>query len=377
MMVPDLPLIFGWTLAFLGSSHFIARAGGVSDRAQESDWVDLLMIGAGVAITILSKYSGVLVAGSAGLSILLCMPGLPALRGTRDARRKWTACLVIIGASCLAAIPLLIWNAHHQWASILYQIRDRHEGGSLSLSRYLRFWVIELFVAGPLLLFFSVTSLGGVFKRKDPVLFYCWIWALPALLIYCTQPLWADFKPHWALIGWWPLMLALAYFYGKGEWKKTARLQRGYGLTLALLVLLACHVPMGKGFDPRLNVTNDLVGWNLLEPYMRSIAGNSDLQMPVVASRYQTAGQAYFALGPAAKVTLLPRDIKERDEWMDLSVVDGRGALQKPILFVTDIRYDAAPEFQGASCLKLKRLEAYRGGSLAKWIDVWRCEPRA
>jgi 4-amino-4-deoxy-L-arabinose transferase-like glycosyltransferase len=364
MMVPDLPLIFGWMLAFLGCFNLIQR-----DRL---DHQNALMLGAGVAIAILSKYSGVLVAGSAGLSFLLL---------SRNARTRWGGCLIVILAAVLAAAPLLIWNAHHQWASILYQIRDRHEGASISFSRYLRFWLIEAFAAGPALLLFS--ALG--FSRKKPVLVYAWIWAAPALLIYCTQPLWADFKPHWALIGWWPIMLALAWSYGRGEWARLARIQRAYGLTLVFFVLLACHVPIGNwilsaahpgGFDPRLDVTNDLVGWDLLAPYLRSLPGNERLEIPVVASRYQTAGQASFSLGPDASVTLLPRDIKEHDEWPDLDVLDERGALKKPILFVTDIRYDAQPELSGADCVALRRLEFFRGGSLAKWVGVWRCTPR-
>ncbi|MDR3608865.1 MAG: glycosyltransferase family 39 protein [Oligoflexia bacterium] len=372
MMVPDLPLIFGWMLAFSGCWGFITE-----ENPSASDY---LLLALGVVFAILSKYSGVLVAGSAGLSILLWARGSSA---------KVRGCAVIFLSAALASLPLLIWNAHHQWASILYQIRDRHAGSALSFSRYLRFWVIEAVAAGPALLFFSFASFSKLFRKRELVFSYLWVWALPALLIYCVQPLWSDFKPHWALIGWWPLMLALGWSYGRGKWQRLARLQRGYGLALGVFVVLACHIPVGnwalasfqgKGQDPRLDVTNDLTAWNLLEPYLRSLPGNSDLRVPVVGSRYQTAGQAFFALGPESSVTLIPREIKERDEWPDLGILadesSGRGVLKKSIFFVTDIRYDAPPEFADASCVKIQRLEALRGGILAKWVEVWRCDPR-
>jgi 4-amino-4-deoxy-L-arabinose transferase-like glycosyltransferase len=375
MMVPDLPLLLGWMLMFVG-------AWGVLNADSKPRARDLASLGFGAALALLSKYSAVLAAGSAGLSLLFW---------ARSSRARYWGCAVVIAGACAASVPIVIWNSHHEWASILYQIRDRHEGGSLSFTRYLRFWLIELFAAGPMLLLFAAVSGPRAWREGRQglsVFSYCWLWAFPAVLVFCSQPLWADFKPHWALIGWWPLMLALAWAYGQGEWKRVARAQRAYGLTLGAFVIFACHVPVGNwalaalrgpGFDPKLDVTNDLVGWDRLESYLRQLPGNGDLSMPVVGSRYQTAGQADFALGPDAHVTMLPREVKDRDEWASLDVSRGEGpdwpALTRPVLFVADIRYDAPPVFPGARCSLLPRLEARRAGYVVKWIEVWRCEP--
>ena len=57
--------------------------------------------------------------------------------------------------SALAAIPILIWNAGHEWASILYQIRDRHGDLNLSWVRYGRFWLVEILCLGVALFWFS------------------------------------------------------------------------------------------------------------------------------------------------------------------------------------------------------------------------------
>jgi hypothetical protein len=172
--------------------------------------------------------------------------------------------------------------------------------------------------------------------------------------------------------------LALAWAACMGEaphFSRAVRFQLAYGWSLGLIVLVACHFPIGGYFthDPRMDVTNDLYGWNLL----RSKLGDADL--PVVASHYQTASQAYFALGPGARVTLLPRDLKARDEWPSLEVSANEGPawpkLTHPVLFVRDNRYSALPEYPQAHCLLFRRVDESRRGFPAKWIEAWKCEP--
>lgn len=379
MMVPDLPLLAGWTLACLSCWEWLF--GG------ETGWPGP-GLALGTCLAVISKYSGILVEASAvGAILLWARPG-----------RKASGLGWVVFGGLVGALPPLWWNAHHQWASILYQIRDRQEGADFSLIRYLRFWLIEAVAAGPFLLAFTFATLPRALRRgvrgtEDAkelrVLRYAWLWAAPAALVFCLQPLWADFKPHWALIVWWPMALALAWCLAVANKARGFAIpQIFYGLGLSALVLLSCHFPAGDyaldafagpRADPKLDVTNDLYGWSGLGAFLRSQPGNAELSMPVIGSRYQTAAQAYFSLGPTARVTLLPRDLKARDEWPDLGVSRGQGPrwpeLVSPVFFVADNRYDEGPLFPGASCGKIGRLKERRGPLVAKWIDVWRCEP--
>ncbi len=377
MMVPDLPLLVGWMLAFTSCWKICF---GRESRAT-GPW-----LAAGIALSLLSKYSGVFVVASAVLGLLLW-----GKAAARNRALRWAVAGTVVGA-----LPPLLWNATHQWASILYQIRDRHDGASLSLTRYLRFWLIETFAVGPCLLAFAGVSLvramwpRGEMPMPLRVYRYTWLWAAPAALVFCTQPLWADFKPHWALVVWWPVALALAWrFAVTNRAAGFARPQMIYGLGLGVLVLLACQLPIGneilfrlsgRDADPKLDVTNDLYGWKDLPAFLRAQPGNADLSMPVIGSRYQTAAQAYFALGPGHRVTMLPRDLKARDEWPEFGVADGSGPdwprLRLPVFFVGDNRYDEGPGFLGASCGRVGRLRQERGPLVAKWIDVWRCETK-
>jgi hypothetical protein len=388
MMVPDVPLLLGWTCAFVATWRICADPEGSRTAGGEF----LLFAGCGLAM--LSKYSAVLLAPSIAAS-LWRWAGPPRRRGAL----LWAA-----AGFALGLLPTLVWNAGHGWGALLYQLRERHEGGGVSGIRYLRFWAVEAAAAGPVLiafffrLFFRFEgSPGSPALGAERVRRYCLLWALPGAAVFCLQPLFADFKPHWAFVAWWPTLLAFVFFRHRFPaspgWRRAYGAQACYGLALGALVLLSCHLPLtgwalrawkggleGEGkVDPRLDVTNDLYGWRGLRPWLQGKLGPGLAALSVVGSRYQTAGQAAFALGLPLRATLLPRDLKARDEWPDLGVSVGTGPdwprLKAPVLFVADNRYSAGPEFPGARCGKLGRLEEARLGLPAKWIDVWKCEP--
>ena len=207
----------------------------------------------------------------------------------------------------LACAPIVWWNSRHEWASILYQLRERHGDAQVSGIRYLRFWAVELVLMGPALVAYT----GGLARRalkaqSTRAERFVLAWALPGAVVFCLQPLWADFKPHWALIVWWPLVLGLGLAIARGGHERLERIQLSYGLGLIAVVWLCCHVPVGswamshlsdRPLDPRLDVTNDLYGWPELRAFVSETAGAETFGLPFVGSRYQTAAQAAFALG--------------------------------------------------------------------------------
>ncbi len=372
MSVPDLPLFLGWTMAFyatwklcFGSSRFA---------------YPLLAVGVGCAV--LAKFSGVLAAGSAGLALLLWAPRRVWIRG-------WGA--IIVGL-LLAAIPILIWNLEHEWYSVLYQAKGRHQGAGLSWVRFGRFWAVQLLAAGPALVLFTF----WLFARAERPLRYVAVWILPGL-IFCVQPLFSDFKPHWAFVVWWPASLALGWAYANAHdlrVRRLARVQAVYGLSLSVLILLACHVPLqgwvsarlsGKEIDSRHDVTNDMYGWEKLPEFLESRLGTERARtLPVTGSRYQTASQAAFALGSKARVGLVPTEAPIHDEWPDLDALEPTSAvgpewpkLRSPVIYVADNRYGLGPGFREASCTSLGRAETRRGGVPARWIEAWLCEPQS
>lgn len=384
MMVPDLPLFFGYMLLFRGTWELCQIGVGTvtTESTPRQQWVSGILLCLGSTVLILSKYSGVLAVFSAALCLLLWAP--PQRRN-----RGWA--MLILGG-LFAAIPILIWNSQHEWASILYQIRERHGSPHLSGLRYARFWAVEAILFGPIALgmgvYFLFRALSSK-QQKHSLFRYLSVWILPAACVFCIQPLIADFKIHWVFVVWWPMILGLASLCEGPAWKGL-RFQCLYGLTMGALVLLCCYLPIGNKllslknptqFDPRLDVTNDLYGWNLLREELQSTFREDPKAVrPVIGSRYQTASQAAFVLQGIAPVTLIPRDLKALDEWPRLNISDHQGpewpTLLWPIYFVGDTRYDAAPEFKGADCMFWKKLDYQRAGQVVKGILLWKCLPR-
>jgi hypothetical protein len=379
MMVPDLPLILGWMILFVAVWKLCFT--------ESRNYVALFT---GAFLLLLSKYSGVLAVGSAALCVLFW--------SSKEVRLKGLAALV---AGALAAlIPVLIWNSQHEWASLLYQVRDRHGGASFSGARYLRFWVIQLVLAGPAVFYFFFRYLPVLAKARHESFpsrrraRYVALWIAPAFLVFCFQPAWSDFKAHWSLVVWLPLFLEFGASVAESRPGETVRkwgsAQLSFGLPLLLIALLFCHVPAiswitekmtGKTPDPKWDVSNDMYGWDQLQRFIQRHPEYQDV--PVIGGRYQTASQAAYALrredGRFPNVAFIPRDLKQKDEWPDLNVTSHSGpdwpVLLKKVLFVADGRYDAGPEFKNSKCVRLEGLTAVRWGYASKTILLWECTP--
>ena len=367
MTVPDLPLIFGLVLAFSSAWHLCFMKPSAQDY-----WG----LGFGCLVAILSKYSGILVPFSAAWCLISF--------ASESVRRKGIRLIVI--SSVLAAVPILIWNQQHAWASILYQVRDRHGSLSLSFTRWARFWLIEIVAAGPPLIYYAFglprrAQDANLFRRRVPRFIACWVY--PPAVIFLIQPLFSEFKPHWALVVWLPIALELALRYSREPRWTLGKWQTHYGIVLGAFVLISCHVAIfprlfqqftGQALEPKLDVTNDLYGWGEFSEVV-----SSEALLPIVGSRYQTASQAAFALGDVGRVSLIPRDRKQMDEWSGLGVTDTQGPewprLIAPVLFVGDNRYSAPPAFEGATCEPWPPYERDRGPYKAKTLLIWRCDP--
>jgi hypothetical protein len=381
MIVPDLPLLLGYGLVWWGAWKWI-EAQSTNDEAPHG-WM-LLM---GAVLLMLSKFSGVLAIGSAGLAILVL-----------SKRREWRSILkgwgwLVVGF-VIGMIPAVLWNMDHDWGSFRYQFQERHTGSQFSASRYLRFWLLQWVLAGGAVLvgirllpgtvrgLWSSRKLGSYERAQK----FCGLFFLPAFLVFCVQPGFSDFKFHWSLVVWLPVFLGWGLLQAtsadQGRPSRIANFQTAWGIFLTLLSLVFMQVPVvmifTKGKDPKWDLSNDFVGWDRLVPYLEELSECRD--WPLVASRHQVAAQAAYYLEKAQrKIAVIPRDLKQRDEWEDLGVSDTIGPewpkLLKPVLFLGDNRYGAAPEFREARCEALPGIQVYRLGMLGREIKVWKCLP--
>ncbi len=404
MIVPDLPLFLGWMMCFWATwrlcfldaaidhpqggspEEFVARERGLPTKKAAEPRSTYVILALGVMLSGLSKYSGVFHAISAAAALYFFRaPG----------RHRGLGAIVAGGIGVL--VPVLFWNAQHEWVSILYQVRDRHSGG-FSLLRFARFWGIQLLVAGPFLVAFFFLLARRVRGRLSKVPRFIAIWAGPPAFVYLLQPLFAEFKPHWAFVIWLPLAMELAYRWVRGE-SRLARAQLAFGLPITAIALVMCHVPVvpalggvfsGEPLNARMDVTNDMYGWQGIAEFVRSRGGEKLLELPIVGSRYQTAAQAAFVWPGAArdgKYSLEPKAIRDWDEWPRLGIEEAPArdtrdwpVLTRELVYAADNRYTAAPGFRNADCRRIGRHDTERRFLWvtfhAKSIDLWYCRPQ-
>ncbi len=372
MMVPDVPMLLGWLILFRSTWSWTQQK--KTNRA-------LLGIVLGTFIAIQSKYTGILFWGSALLAVLAESRG-----GFLKNKAFWALILGLLAA----ALPIVLWNIAYDWGPLQYQMSERHTGFRFSLSRGLRFWFLQLVLAGPLV-FYAFKWFFKVRIHKVP--FYLSLWFWPPFLVFCFQPWFSDFKFHWSLTAWLPVSILMAWRSCSQMDQGWLKAQRRYASVLLSLVWILMQWPvagwigmrwMGEGLEntkwqPKWDVSNDYYGWGELLTEMKKDFAETDLQLPLTGSRYQTASQVAFALKRPGTTVLVPRDLKQRDEWPRIDafeyIENQWPILKSPVLYFADDRYSAGPEFKNSDCKLIKTYSFDRHGVQAKSIQVYRCQP--
>jgi len=371
MMVPDLPLVIGYMGLFLCTW-------AICFYPKKPKFI-FLFLGLSAFFAILSKFTAIF----AVLSSFLCV-----LYYARTQIKK-TFLALFLGL-VIGSIPILIWNYQNDWGAFLYHLQDRHQGGHFSWLRYSRFWLVTFIGAGPILFFYFLTLFKRIFSQDQKVkLFsrYIFLWVFPAALVFCVQPAFSDFKPHWVLLVIFPILLEFCFWVSQGKYKIQNKIHKTYGIILLLFIFTASHIPIAsfiiekvtnKDPDPRLDVTNDMYGWSGLYPFVIEKCGQKCIGIPILGSRYQTASQAAFVWQETKLASRIPRTKKEYHEFPEINQVAHQGPdwpeLLSPVLFVADIRYHQPPEFMNGQCTSLGKHETTRWKYLAKWVEVYYCE---
>jgi len=258
VMTPDAPLAACWSAAL----YFLYQA-LINERRMA--WA-----GAGVAIGLgmLSKYTIALLGPAVILFILA------------DRRsRKWVLRpepYLAVVLAVLLFLPVLIWNAEHQWISFLYQSRDRIAGHyEFSLHTFVLGTILILTPAG----FLSIVSIfasreflygshkDGTEQGKRSFYFFT-ILALFPVSVFAGLSLFKEIRFYWAIPCWLALLPYMAMVLKPGSQLHESRLSERIRSTwpATILVLLIAYGAafnyLGLGFPAVPYPTNSyLLGW--------------------------------------------------------------------------------------------------------------------
>lgn len=245
-MVPEDPLlVFG-----LGGTLFLFRA------VRDDRLCDWLAMGMAFGLAGLSKYTAVVLVITALLFLL-------SERGWRGLFRPgpWLAALVAL----VLVLPVLWWNARHDWISFAYQWGHGVPDRAWEITRFLRSFAAQLLAYAPGIVLFGLAALW-VARRElghAGVRFSLFL-ALPLLLLFATSAGLEETLPHWTLLAWAGLApLTARWLYAR--WPRRGVRWGAYGsLAYSMVLVLVLHSQLLLPWIPFPAYSNpfgDLYGW--------------------------------------------------------------------------------------------------------------------
>jgi len=270
-MTPDTPLMF-----FVAAS--LLAAGMLLESAHGAWW---LLLGASLGLACESKYTAFLPA--LACFIWWLMPG-------PQRRPLWAIAGGLTGLVIL--LPNLLWNSHHDWASIAKQggrTHDWHSGRALQFMGELLSGQIAL--ATPLIFALFVLSLAvlGRQTRRDSAARLIVLASGVPILVFTQHALGDRVQANWPAVFYPTMALAI------GRAMSRARLVRpalfvGYGMTMLLYVQALFHpLPLSSHLDV---IARETSGW---PQYASSVEAALRPDEFVATDDYAVAAELAFA----------------------------------------------------------------------------------
>jgi len=285
LATPDIPMVLFWSIGLYAAYLFIF---------ENRPW-SWLLLGLCMGLGLLSKYLFGLFIISL-LVFLLC---------SKEHRRLLVSGR-LIGALLLAGLmvlPNLYWNSHHQWISVMYQMRHGMGG-----EKFPRFDFLGDFLGGqlgmlsifPFILLVYALVKEFRFHRKNPRRLFIAVFCAAPLVFFTVSSLQKRVEPNWPCGAYVSGMALLALLWEESDAKRHRRLRRFmlFSVTLAVAATLTVLVhiqrpilPLSPGNDPT-EQTRGWKQWALAIDTVRKKT-NPDGSMPLCTNLYQDA--AYLA----------------------------------------------------------------------------------
>ena len=301
-IVPDGPLLFGLAIAAwaLGRLFFSEPA------SRSAIWRLWLAAGAGFGVAGLSKYSAA-----------LTVAGLSAFVVLAKGRRRWLKDPAPYAAAALAlamAIPVLVWNGEHGWASFVFQGGRASPGPGLKPTQFLLMALGEVVYLLPWIFAILVAALADAWRdRADERKFFLFCLALPPIVLFTLTPLWgARGLPQWTMSGWffaYPLLGArLDERASDGALRRWAAVSGGALAAVAALFAVQAATGFPLRFLPQ--------RWKVTDPTLEAFAWRDLRAEPlfrplpafVLSTHWSDAGKIALGLGPGVPVFAMCAD---------------------------------------------------------------------
>ncbi|MBP2666223.1 MAG: dolichyl-phosphate-mannose-protein mannosyltransferase [Firmicutes bacterium] len=307
LATPDAPLILGWMAVVFFVYQAIFKAKRRCYYAA----------GAAAGFALLSKYTAVLLLPGVLLFLIFS-----SHRG--ELRRK--ELFASLGLALLVFLPVIVWNAGHDWSSFRFQLGHGLAGErNLNISSFAEYLGVQAAALNPIFFFFLVYVCWKNFRlivSDDRQAFLLW----PCIMVlgfFGYAALFKRVEGNWA---------APAYITGIiliAKWVNLPRYTAIYktGIALGVLLMLLLKVPELFGFiPPQIVMKRQVLGYDVMFREGGRYVSETAL---VLASDYKLASLAWYYLpGHPAVQILTPARFSQFDYWRkDLNISAGSDAV--------------------------------------------------
>lgn len=318
IITPDIPSVMFyaltlWSLAELSSSN-------------NANW--WLATGTFCGLGLLSKYTNLF----AGATILIWLLWVPQNRRWFSLWQLWAGGLI----AALLTLPVIIWNAGHDWASFGKQFGRVGAGNSLTLK-----YLAELFgglagLANPVIFILASLGIVALWRRawhgKDNAATLIIASMVPMTAYFLVHALHDRVQGNW--LG--PIYPALAISAAFGLQSITSELTRARvfttatatGLIMIAIVYVHALAPFA-GFLLRADPTSQMRGWAEFARDIEALRKETGARW-IATSSFATTGQLAYALRDAGVPVV---QINERLRYAHLPEPDAE-LLKSPALYV-------------------------------------------
>jgi len=299
-IVPDGPLLFGLIIvAWAAARLFFPKP-----AQTPSAWRLWLLVGIGLGLAGLSKYSAVLTA-----------LGLAAFVMISRKERRWLIHPAPYVSACVALAmitPVILWNARNGWVSFAFQ-GSRGAPGGLHPAQFLTMALGEIAFLSPWIFAPLIAGLAGAFQRLgDERRLFLLCLSLPPIVLFTLAPLWGGRgQPHWTMPGWFfafPLLGAWVDEFGL-----SARALRRWAFASSALLATIAGV---AALDVSTGWPWAALASRAHDPLLESFGWRGLTRAPVfarppafiISTKWSDAGKIAIAFGPKTPVFVLSND---------------------------------------------------------------------
>jgi 4-amino-4-deoxy-L-arabinose transferase-like glycosyltransferase len=346
---PDAPLAFFWVLTL-----YLFR------RALEGERYRWWLAGLCTGLGLLSKYN-----------MVLLLPGMLVFLATSrhrhwlGRREPWIA--LAIALLCLA--PVLAWNAEHDWASLSFQLVQRHRRAFTPLLNFRRF-VVSQFAISPLLLAACLWGALRSAKRARSGEESHWFLLCASgsvLLFFAVAGFFSLTLPNWSVLGWVTLFPAAVQVLRETRSRRFAYATAGLAAAASGLFYFQSATlafPLPRGLDLAVNQH----GWQEARRKVEEVASGLPLDSFIATDRFQSAALAAF-YWPGHRVTRMGGSRTDQyDFWRDPSLL-GHDA----VYFCENCGSRLPKSLPFRSCDDAGSWDFVLHGRTLRTLSFWRC----